>query len=262
LVDFIVDRRGCSGAGPTSGYAPLTPARVLDTRDGTGIGGQRQVLPPGGATAVVVAGTTGVPRDATGVMLNLTATEEADDGYLTVFPCGFPIPPSSNLNYRAGRDVANQVVAGIGAGGQICITSFATSHVVVDVLGWFSPSAPAGYVPLPPSRVLDTRQANPVFTGVVPARGVVTLPVRGEGGVPTSGASAVVLNVTVDGPAGPGFVTVFPCGGGPPLASNLNYAAGQVVANLTSAPAGNGAVCIFTWAPTHLVADVSGYFTG
>jgi hypothetical protein len=110
--------------------------------------------------------------------------------------------------------------------------------------------------------VLDTRQPNAVASGKVPAGGVVPLPVLGQGGIPAGGVSAAALNVTVDQPSGPGFVTVFPCGGMPPLASNLNYAAGQVVANLaTAAVPASGTVCLSTWAATHLVIDVSGYFT-
>jgi SpoIID/LytB domain protein len=261
-VDVVVDVLGWYGAGATAGYAPLTPTRVLDTRDGTGVGGQRAVVPAGGTAAFTVAGVAGVPADAAGVMLNVTATEEAADGYLTVFPCGGARPPSSSVNYRAGRDVANQAASGIGAGGQVCVSSFASSHVVVDVLGWYGPTAPAGYVPLTPTRVLDTRQPNPV-SGRVAAKGVVPLPLLGRGGIPATGVSAAAVNLTVDQPSGPGFVTAYPCGAAVPLASNLNYGTGQVVANLATAPvpADSGAVCIFTWAATELVVDVSGYFT-
>jgi hypothetical protein len=110
--------------------------------------------------------------------------------------------------------------------------------------------------------VLDTRQPNAVFSGKVPAGGVVSLPVLGQGGIPATGVSAAALNLTVDQPSGPGFVTAYPCGGSPPVASNLNYGTGQVVANLATATVGGaGAVCIFTWAATYLVVDVSGYFT-
>ncbi len=261
-VDVVVDVLGWYGTGATAGYAPLTPTRVLDTRNGTGIGGQRAVVPAGGTTAFPVAGTAGVPADAAGVMLNVTATEEGADGYLTVFPCGGAVPPSSSVNYRAGRDVANQAASAIGAGGQVCVSSFAPSHVVIDVLGWYGPTAPAGYVPLTPARVLDTRQPNAVFAGKVPARGAIQLPVLGQGGIPATGVSAAAINLTVDQPGGPGFVTAYPCGAAQPLASNLNYGTGQVVANLaTVAVSGPGTVCIFTWAATYLVVDVSGYFT-
>jgi hypothetical protein len=255
-VHVVVDISGWYGAGATSGYRPLTPTRVLDTRDGTGTGGARQAVDAGRAVGFSVA-VAGVPPDATGVILNLTSTESESDGYLTAFPCGGAVPPSSTLNYEAGRNVANEVVVGLGTNGQVCVSSFATSHVVADVLGWFEPAAPGGYVPLTPARLLDTRLGS----GQVGAGRMLRVPVTATAGVPTTGLDAVAINVTVDQPSGPGFVTVFPCGGAAPLASNLNYATGQVVANVATAPVVDGAVCVFTWAATHVIVDVSGYFT-
>ncbi len=265
-VDVLVDVLGWYGAGATSGYKPLSPTRRLDTRYGIGIGGQRQQVAAGGGAGFPAAGSPSVPDDATGVMLNLTATESAADGYLTAYGCGGAVPPSSNLNYRARRDVANQAVAAIGGDGRVCVTSFAATHVVADLLGWFGPSGPGEYVAVTPSRILDTRSPNPVFAGKVPAGGVVTLPVLGQGGLPGTGVTAVALNVTVDQPDGPGFVTAYPCSDAPPVASTLNYATGQVVANLTTIAIGGdaataGQVCLFSWAATHLVVDVSGYYT-
>jgi hypothetical protein len=255
-VHVVVDISGWYGAGATSGYQPLTPSRVLDTRDGTGTGGARQAVDAGRAVGFAVA-AAGVPPDATGVILNLTSTESESDGYLTAFPCGGAVPASSSLNYDTGRNVANEVAVGLGTNGQVCVSSFATSHVVADVLGWFGPSAPGGYVPLTPARVLDTRLGS----GKVGAGQTLRVAVTATAGVPATGVSAVAINVTVDQPSEPGFVTVFPCGGAAPLASNLNYAAGQVVANVATAPVADGAVCVFTWADTHVIVDVSGYFT-
>ena len=60
------------------------------------------------------------------------------------------------------------------------------------------------------------------------------LPVRlaGLGGIPATGATAAVVNVTAVAPRAPGYATVFPCAAGRPEASNLNYGAGEVVPNL------------------------------
>jgi hypothetical protein len=108
-----------------------------------------------------------------------------------------------------------------------------------------------------------------VFSGRVPAGGVLVLPLLNQAGLPGSAMSAVELNVTVDQPSGPGYVTAYPCPGslGPPVASNLNYAAGQTVANLTTVQvnteggATGGEVCLFTYAATYLVVDVAGYYS-
>src|SRR5206468_300707 len=72
-VHVVVDISGWYGDGATSGYQSLTPTRVLDTRDGTGIGGERQAVDGGSAVAFSVA-AAGVPLNATGVILNLTSS--------------------------------------------------------------------------------------------------------------------------------------------------------------------------------------------
>ena len=84
--------------------------------------------------------------------------------------------------------------------------------------------------------------------------------VAGRGGV-AGDASAVVLNVTVAGARGPGFVTVFPCGAAQPTASNLNFVAGSTVPNaVTSKVGAGGKVCLFSSGATDLVVDVNGWF--
>ena len=89
---------------------------------------------------------------------------------------------------------------------------------------------------------------------------VTQLVVNGRGGV-AGDAAAVVLNVTVTGPARAGYLTVYPCDATRPLASNLNYSAGQTIANtVTSKVSAAGKVCIYTSEPTHLIADINGFF--
>ena len=85
----------------------------------------------------------------------------------------------------------------------------------------------------------------------------------GKGGVPTSGVSAVTLNVTVvngQAPSVGGYVTVYPGGTRPTLAS-LNFVNGQTVPNAVVAPlSNNGKVCFYVYGKADLIADVSGYF--
>ncbi len=125
----------------------------------------------------------------------------------------------------------------------------------------FLPSASAGFVSLTPARLLDTRLGEMV--GEVDGSGdVYELQVTGVKGVPSSGVSAVALNVTavstVAGDYG-GFVTVFPCGKRPD-ASNLNFRSGQTVPNAVIAPVSStGTVCFYVYGTAHLLVDVSGY---
>ena len=204
-----------------------------------------------------MAGAVGVPADASAVVVNVTATEPDGPGYLTVYPCGTPPPLASNVNYVAGQNVPNLVIARLGADGKVCIFSLAPTHVVADVSGWF----PAGhaYQSLSPVRLVDTRTGLGAPPEKVPAGGTLTVAVTGQG--IGADAAAVVLNVTATEPEGPGYLTVYPCGAARPVASNVNYDVGQNVPNLVTAAVGaDGTVCIFSLTATHVVVDANGWF--
>jgi hypothetical protein len=96
-----------------------------------------------------------VPVDASAVVLNLTATNPAADGYLSIYPCGQPAPNASNVNYLTGQTVPNLTVTKVGAGGRVCVTSYTTADVIADLAGWYP--AGADYTPIQPLRILDTR---------------------------------------------------------------------------------------------------------
>jgi hypothetical protein len=118
---------------------------------------------------------------------------------------------------------------------------------------------PGRYNPIVPRRALDTRAGIGASRRKAAAGEIVHLALGGE--VVPVDTEAVTLNVTVTEPDGPGYVTVFPCGSSPPLASNLNYDAGATIANLTTvAFDAHGEVCLYTMAGAHLIADVDGYY--
>jgi hypothetical protein len=230
------------------GFVPVIPVRVLDTRLGAG-----RPLLAGGVAAIPMAGQHGVPSDATAVVLNVTAVSPAAPGYLTVFPCGTSPPTASNVNYRTDDDVPNLVVVKIGDGGSVCITTFSQSHLVVDLSGYHAPGG-GGFVPIFPVRIKDTRTTTRVH-----ADGVVSVPVVGV--VTGPEANGAVFNITVTNPEAPGFVTAYACDHSRPLASNLNYVAGQTVANLAMLGLGkDGSLCLYSSAPTDVIVDITGYF--
>jgi hypothetical protein len=112
----------------------------------------------------------------------------------------------------------------------------------------------------PPCRQLDTRATAPV-----PPSSAITVPLTGAPcGIPPA-ASTVSVNVTVTGPTAPGFLTLFPADGTRPLASTINFAAGQTRANnalLRLATDGSGAVKVFNGSTgtVHVILDVNGHF--
>lgn len=135
-----------------------------------------------------------------------------------------------------------------------------------QMAAWRSP--PNKFTSLVPSRVLDTRAGATTSDGLFAGSGALSansqldLSVAGRGGVPASGAGAVVLNVTVTNPSAPGYVTVWPTGAALPFASNLNFVPGATIPNLVVAKLGTGGkVSLYNPAGnTDLIADVAGWF--
>jgi len=250
-------------------YQPLPPARIMDTRIGQGGFGTMM----GGQTIdVQVAGQGGVPSmtsatPPSAVVLNLTVTSPTLPGYLTVYPTGVNRPLASNLNFVPGQTVANLVEVALGTGGKVSVfDSGGTTDVIFDVAGWASTqgtmSGTAGlYRPLVSARLVDTRTGLGGST-MGPGQ-TINVQVTGNGGVPVSGVSAAVFNVTATNPSMPGYLTVFPAGTARPLASNLNFTGGQTVPNRVMVKLdGNGQVSIFNIQGTvDVVVDVGGWFT-
>ena len=267
-TDVVVDEEGyfttSIGEG-TSVYVPLNPTRITDTRAGSGSPNAGDTLGPASGPAgtlnVQVTGEGGVPAGATGVILNVTATNTTAASYFTVYPYLATTPTASNLNWIAGETVANRVLATLSTSGAITIYNRnGNADVVVDVDGYFTNSAtPANasqYFVTTPTRLLDTRLAG----GTLGAGGVDSVPIVGLGGIPAT-ASAAVLNVTATNTTAPSFFTVYP-GSTRPLASDVNWTAEQTVPNLTVATLSNtGTANVYNSAgAADLVVDSFGYF--
>ncbi len=86
-------------------FATGSPASARHAPDRRQDRGRRQ------RSTCTIAGHFGVPADAVSVALNVTATQADANGFLTVYPNGQPLPVASNVNYTAGADVPNLVVA-------------------------------------------------------------------------------------------------------------------------------------------------------
>jgi outer membrane protein assembly factor BamB len=249
-----------------SRFVPTTPTRLLDTRVGgpqTGYSGARPTADQ--TVDLQVTSRGGIPAvGVTAVALNVTATEASAPGFVTAWPSGSARPSVSTLNVaQAGQTISAPVIVPVGPDGKVSLYTLGGAHLVADVSGYFSPSLSSTdgrLVSVAPSRLLDTR----LVPGSRPSNnGTVAIPVAGQGGVPATGASAVVLNVTATNASAPGFVTAWPSGTPRPLASTVNITRkGQTIADTVIVPIGaDGNVNLFVNSSTDLVVDVSGYFT-
>lgn len=260
-VHLFGDIVGYFRDGNSVGMQPLVPDRLLDTR--LGVGGFSAPVGAGQTIDLQIAGRSGVSSDPDAVALNVTATAPTAASFLTLWPTGEARPNASSVNMAAGQTVPNMVLARVGTNGKISIfNSAGSTHVIVDVLGCFSTDANGQFVALTPSRILDTRSgigAPLAKVGTTPLQ----VAVLGRGGVPESGVSGVMLNVTAVAPTATTYITAYPSGGAPPTASNLNLLAGQVVANMVLARLGpDGTMMLFNASGVvDLIADVVGYFT-
>jgi len=269
-VQLVADVSGYyrSGAPTVAGtFGSLSPSRLLDTR--TGVGAAKIAVAAGGTVHLQVNGSGGVPASGvSAVALNVTVTEPTKAGIMSVYGDGDALPGTPNLNFVAAQTVPNLVIAAVGIDGKVAFHngSGGTVQLVADVSGYFRSGAATvagAFGSLSPSRLLDTRTGVGGAKIAVAAGGTVHLQVNGSGGVPASGVSAVVLNVTVKAPTKAGSMSVYGDGDAVPGTPNLNFVAAQMVQNLVIAPVGaNGNVDLYnnSGGTVQLVADVSGYY--
>ena len=249
VVGYFSTKGGCS-------LTALDPQRVLDTRT------QRRPLSGGSALKLALAGVAGLPADGVrAVLLNMTVTEPSTAGDLCVWASGEAKPDVSMVSFVQGQTVPNLVVATVGPDGAVDVqASGGDTHVIADVVGFFSPACgTAKMVALTPTRVLDTRATGQRLT----AQRMAEIQLLGTAGLPASGVSAVVLNVTVVRPSEAGFLTVWAAGTERPNTSHLNFTRRHTVPNVVLAKLGaGGALDIATSAGRlHLLVDLLGYFT-
>ena len=268
LTHVIFDVVGWYGSATAgSRFNAVSPFRILDTRSS-----------PQGAPAGKVGAQSNITVDVTGmagsgvpasgvsaVVVNATVTEPTEASYLTVYPSDAQRPLASNLNFAVGQTVPNLVTVKVGADGNVKVFNAAgQTHVIFDVVGWYGSTSGDLFHPLTPNRILDTRTGpQPIPPGKVGSNAEVTIDVTGAGTVPITGPTSLVVNTTVTAPTAPSYLTVYPSGITRPLASNLNFAAGQTVPNLVIVKVGlDGNVKAYNNnGQTQIIFDAVGYFS-
>jgi hypothetical protein len=255
-------------------FTSITPTRLLDTRRAGGAYSGAQEAEA--ILDVPVAGTSVVPAGATAVAVNLTIVDAVTSGYAQAYPTRLgAVDGVSTVNIETARQtLPNFAIVPIGLNGSISTYLPAGGHVLIDVLGYFTPSAASSagrFIAADPRRVLDTRQSISVKPESLPvgwvnhkplANEVVTVDFKPSSGLPATGVAAVVLTVTGTDATAAGFVTAFPAGIAVPDASVLNLPAAGTAANTVIVPLGaGGKISLFTSNGTHLLVDLQGYIT-
>ncbi len=258
-TDVVIDIDGYFlPATPASlDFYPLTPCRLIDTRNASGpLGGP--YLPAGQARAFPVQSSAcKIPATAQAYSLNMTAIPAGALGYLTTWPTGTAQPVVSTLNSLTGAVEANAAIVAAGAGGSISIFVDHDSDLVVDINGYFAPPAAGGLslFTITPCRIFDSRQ-----TSLSPFPGVFSVGLAGSTcGVPAAAAAGVV-NVTAVPPGPLQYLSLWPAGATQPTVSTLNAADGAITSNMAVVPTSEGIINSYASDPTQLLIDIASYF--
>lgn len=214
-----------------------------------------------------------IPATAQAIVGNATVVNPSAAGFITIWPDGQPRPPVSNLNFSAGQAVANAFTVGLSSAGNLRFYSTTSTELFADIIGYFAPPAVNGlyYHPLPkPIRLFDTRAPIPGFPACEYLSQQLTAGnelakqarITCDGITIPSDAQAIVGNATVVGPAGTGFITLWPDDQVKPFVSNLNYVTGQVVPNAFTVRLSNaGQFRAYSSQNTDFIVDIAGYYS-
>jgi polyvinyl alcohol dehydrogenase (cytochrome) len=297
-VDVVADVEGYfepdTASDPTGEFHPIAPVRVCDTRTtvkatpcqahGALSSGQPLIVNVTGSGGDAIPGTT-----AAVAVLNVAGVAGTASTYLSVFPTtssgtcaytGTHAPPFSTLNPAAGAVVANRVMVALGpatSGGpdtSVCVYNAVGSiNIYVDANGWFgSATAPTGsqYQAIGPTRVCDTRPTSGLRCAG-PALGphvAELVEVAGVNGIPSGSPviQGVIGNLTAVAPTQGTYLTLYSASLGLPLASDIDAAAGAVLANLVvvqldTTDSSIGDVRLYNGAgDVNAILDIEGWF--
>jgi hypothetical protein len=266
-TDVIVDINGYFAPLPNQfalAFYPLTPCRVVDTRNPNGPlggpylqGGQPREFP-------LLQSPCNIPASVRAYSLNAAVLPRNGGAlaYLTVWPAGQPQPVVSTLTDLTGTIVSNAAIVPAGAGGDVDAYASNDTDLVIDINGYFAAPGAGGLslYTVPPCRALDTRN---LFLGF---SGLLRVPILGISGNPCGlsvRAQAVVFNATVFPHGALNYLTLWKNGQPQPMTWTLNAVDGAVTSNMAIVGTANVSIpSIDAYASgfTQLVLDTSGYF--
>ena len=148
-IDVVIDISGFYSSNGTDStgfyYYPINPTRIVDSRPNSGFQYQNQPLTGGANLTLGTPKTVNpinayndqIPNGALAVSLNITATNNPDLGFLSIYPTGNTAPDSSNLNWTNNKTVANLAIATLSQAGTFNIAANVTTDFIVDVNGYY-----------------------------------------------------------------------------------------------------------------------------
>jgi len=264
-----------TGPTPSAGqFVTVPPCRLADTRKSSPIqGGTSQVFNVPLLALMNPNCGFAVPSNAIAYSLNVTVVPPHQNQlhFLTIWPAGRAQPYVSTMNSQDGRTKANAAIVPAGAANAVSVYVTDTTDVVLDINGYFVPSVSQTlkFIPLPPCRVVDTRDATkpqglgPPFLGAMETR---SLPILSSPCFQGLAVQPQVYSFNVTVTPNPGnqplyFLALWPSGPLPTVSTLNNGTAAGAVANAAIVPADtNGNINVYASNSTDVVIDVNGYF--
>jgi len=260
-VELFADVQGYytsqdSASAVQSGFTASGPTRVLDTRYGTGAA--KKPVGPGGVITLTLPPSYAAADD---VVLNVTETGATASSYVTVYPGTGARPTASNLNFAPGQTTSNLVVVPLAPGGPTTVrlyNSAGSVNLIADVQGYYSNDADSPYVPISPTRAVDTRYGTGAPKKPLGPGADLRVKVAGVGGIPV-GATSVLVNITGTEATASTYLTAFGAGTAPGT-SNIDLVPGQTRPVLAAVPVDNGYITIQNaHGDIEVFADIEGY---
>ncbi len=246
--------------------------RAVDTR--SGLGGITGPVAAGTWYPFQILGQAGVP--ATGVatvLVNLTIVGGTAPNAAQLVPNSGRHHETTVLFSGAGDTISNSAAIAVGSDGKLALYSSTSQQFIVDVQGYFtsgSTPAPGGFVSVPTSRVIDTRDGTGFPAGAWTGTAVKSPTLKGKGGVPDT-AGAVFANITVisTDASNPVFATLpgdgFAQGGNP--GTSINFRGNQTTAigavlQMNAAGVVDIKHYVSVTPGVNVLIDIQGYFDG
>ncbi|MDT0164148.1 hypothetical protein Q9R32_01090 [Actinotalea sp. AC32] len=250
LQAVYVDANLAAGSGEVTGGLVLTgePDRVLDTRTSTPLGpkGYRELQ------------LTEAPEGAIAAVVTVTTTQAtAPTSFISAWPYDAadrrPVPEVSILNAYKHSDIPNLSLLALGDDDTVTLYNNAGStHVIVDVVGWFVADGGDAFHPITAQRAIGSgsigHAEKRTFTS---ASSGLDLPAE---------VSAVALNLTTSRPSRPTYLTVYPAGTPRPATSSTNARLGADVATAAVTGVSDGWTVYNNQGTVRALVDVVGYF--
>ena len=255
-------------ASPSNGlqYFPTFPCRVVDTRNANGPFGGPPIQGGTSRSFPIPQSICEIPANAAAYVFTVTAIPNGQLSLLTAYPTGESRGAVTTMVSLDGRIKSDPAIVPAGTNGAISIYASNTTNVVVDFSGFFASAAQGGlqFFPLPPCRLVDTRNANGPLGGPSLQGNqerdfpLLQSPCIPQGITPAAYSlnfAAIPMNGTLN------YLTAWQTGEPLPLAFTLTDPTGAVLADMGIVAAGSsGSIAVYPSNNTNLVIDINGFF--